>query len=65
MPDFVDEMGTSLVLIHTERGKELFDDIKEKLDLRESNTKDGLLAAEPAGAHKTLADQAQVLERLS
>ena len=40
MPDFVDEMGTSLVLIHTERGKELFDEIKEKLDLRESNTTD-------------------------
>ena len=40
MPDFVDEMGTSLVLIHTERGKELFDEIKEKLDMRESNTTD-------------------------
>ena len=40
MPDFVDEMGTSLVLIHTERGKEIFDEIKEKLDLRESNTTD-------------------------
>ena len=40
MPDFVDEMGTSLVLIHTERGKELFDAIKEKLDYRESNTTD-------------------------
>ena len=40
MPDFVDEMGTSLVLIHTERGKELFDAIKDKLDYRESNTTD-------------------------
>ena len=40
MPDFVDEMGTSLVLIHTERGKELFDSIKDKLDYRESNTTD-------------------------
>ncbi len=40
MPDFVDEMGTSLVLIHTERGKELFDAVKEKLDYRESNTTD-------------------------
>lgn len=40
MPDFVDEMGTSLVLIHTERGKELFDAVKENLDYRESNTTD-------------------------
>ena len=40
MPDFVDEMGTSLVLIHTERGKELFDEIKENMDYRESNTTD-------------------------
>ena len=40
MPDFVDEMGTSLILIHTDRGKELFDEIKEKLDYRESNTQD-------------------------
>jgi hypothetical protein len=40
MPDFVDEMGTSLVLIHTERGKELFDEIKERLEYRESNTTD-------------------------
>ena len=40
MPDFVDEMGTSLVLIHTEQGRELFDEIKEKLDYRESNTED-------------------------
>ena len=40
MPDFVDEMGTSLVLIHTERGKELFNEIKEKLEYRESNTTD-------------------------
>lgn len=40
MPDFVDEMGTSLVLIHTERGREFFDSIKEKLEYRESNTTD-------------------------
>ena len=40
MPDFVDEMGTTLMLIHTERGRELFEQIKEKLDYRESNTTD-------------------------
>lgn len=40
LPDFFDEMGTSLFLIHTEKGVTLFDRIKDGLDYRQSNTKD-------------------------
>lgn len=40
MPDFTDENGVSLVLIHTERGKHLFDSILENVEVRESNKKD-------------------------
>lgn len=40
MPDFADERGVSLILIHTERGRALFDEIKESLEYRESNTRD-------------------------
>lgn len=40
MPDFYDDMGTSLFLIHTEKGVALFNSIKENIDYRESNTKD-------------------------
>ena len=42
MPDFVDEMGTSLALVHTEKGRELFESIRGVLDVRESNTRDCL-----------------------
>ena len=42
MPDFVDEMGTSLALVHTEKGRELFESIKDDLEVRQSNTKDCL-----------------------
>ena len=38
IPDFYDEKGTSLFLIHTERGVELFESIKETLQYRLSNT---------------------------
>jgi len=40
MPDFFDDMGTSVFLIHTEKGNLLFEKIKSKLDYRQSNTKD-------------------------
>lgn len=37
IPDFYDENGTSLFLIHTERGVELFESIKKNLQYRLSN----------------------------
>ena len=37
--DFYDEAGTSLFLIHSVRGEELFECIKEKLEYRKSDTK--------------------------
>ncbi len=40
MPDFYDDMGTSVFLIHTEKGMRLFDKIKDNIDYKESNTKD-------------------------
>lgn len=40
MPDFFDDMGTSVLLIHTEKGMDLFHRVKAKMDYRESNTKD-------------------------
>ena len=40
MPEFFDDMGTSVFLVHTEKGLALFEDIKDKLDWRESNTED-------------------------
>ena len=40
IPDFFDPDGTSLFLIHTKEGKLLFDQIKENLNYRESNTKE-------------------------
>jgi len=40
MPDFFDDMGTSVFLIHTEKGAALFEAIKSKIDYRKSNTKD-------------------------
>lgn len=39
IPDFFDENGTSVFLIHTDRGREIFDYIKETLYYRESNAK--------------------------
>ena len=38
MPDFYDPNGNSLFLIHTDKGVELFDRIKENLDYRLSDT---------------------------
>lgn len=38
IPDFYDSKGNSLFLIHTNRGKDLFDKIKDNLDYRLSNT---------------------------
>lgn len=40
IPDFYDKNGTSVVLIHTEKGEKTFDQIKDVLDIRESNTRD-------------------------
>lgn len=40
MPDFMDEMGTSLFLLHTEQGRRIFDLLKEKMEWRESNITD-------------------------
>ena len=42
VPDFYDEMGNSLVLIHTDKGIKLFEECKEQLDYRESNINDCL-----------------------
>lgn len=39
IPDFYDINGTSLFLIHTNRGEELFNSIKESLNYRLSDTK--------------------------
>lgn len=39
IPDFYDEKGTSLFLIHTNEGLHLFDCAKEMMEIRESNTK--------------------------
>lgn len=39
LPDFYDKNGTSVFLIHTDRGAELFDQIKDDLDYKESNVK--------------------------
>lgn len=40
LPDFYDEMGISLLLIHTKKGLELFDTFKEDMECCESNTTD-------------------------
>lgn len=39
IPDFYDETGTSLFLLHTDRGEELFDSIKQNFEYRLSDTK--------------------------
>lgn len=38
IPDFYDPMGNSLFLVHTNRGKELFEKLKPVINYRESNT---------------------------
>ena len=40
MPDFYDPMGVSLVLIHSEKGEELFEQAKEAIESRISNEND-------------------------
>lgn len=40
IPDFYDPDGISLFLIHTDRGVELFNSVKEALDYRRSNVKE-------------------------
>lgn len=42
LPEFDDNKGVSLVLINSPKGQRLFEDIKENLICRESNTKDCL-----------------------
>lgn len=42
MPDFYSPEGTSLVLVHTKKGQEIFEKIKDKVEWRESNAKDCL-----------------------
>lgn len=42
MPDFYDSLGNSLILLHSEKGKHLFEQIKNDLEYSESNTKDCL-----------------------
>lgn len=39
IPDFYNKNGNSLFLIHTDRGEQLFEAVKEKLEYRLSNTK--------------------------
>ena len=40
IPDKYDEMGTSLFIIHTEKGLKLFEEVKNSIDWFESNTTD-------------------------
>ena len=42
MPDFYSTEGNSLVLVHTEKGQNLFEQIKDNVEWRESNTIDCL-----------------------
>ena len=39
IPDFFDRNGNSLLLIHTDRGKELFENVNDKIDYRLSDKK--------------------------
>lgn len=56
IPDFYDPNGTSLFLIHTNRGEELFEKIKGNLDYRLSDTKQcwqaNLEAPTPVSEHR-------------
>ena len=40
MPEFVDDLGVSLVMVNSEKGRELFENIEYKLVYRVSNTTD-------------------------
>ena len=40
MPDFQDEKGVSLVIVHTEKGKMLFESVSHYCTIRESNIRD-------------------------
>lgn len=51
MPDFDDNKGISLMLINTEKGKMIFEKIKDNLDVRESNTNDCI---QPQLEHPTI-----------
>lgn len=42
MPNFYSPEGNSLVLVHTEKGQEIFEKVKDKVEWRESNTTDCL-----------------------
>lgn len=42
MPDFYSPEGNSLVLVHTEKGQEIIEKVKDKVEWRESNTTDCL-----------------------
>lgn len=56
IPDFYDPDGTSVFLIHTDRGEELFNNIKENLEYRLSDTKQcwqaNLEAPTPMSEHR-------------
>lgn len=56
IPDFYDPDGTSVFLIHTDRGEELFNNIKESLEYRLSDTKQSwqanLEAPTPMSEHR-------------
>lgn len=56
IPEFYDKDGTSLFLIHTDRGEELFEGIKERLDYRISDTQQcwqaNLEAPTPRSEHR-------------
>lgn len=40
MPEFYDEMGNSLVLVHSEKGQKIFDQCKSSLEYKESNERE-------------------------
>ena len=42
MPDFYDRMGVSLVIVHTDKGEKLFDNIKDGIEYRISSRKECL-----------------------
>ena len=42
MPDFYDSMGVSLIITHTDKGRTIFENIKENIEYRISNYDDCL-----------------------
>lgn len=42
MPDFADDMGVSLILVNTPKGEKIFNSVKDKFVLKESNKTDCL-----------------------